>query len=147
MEERKHGYVIVHQGHEDDYYEECSICHSKEVSIDDNYCSNCGVKFLKNENNGETKIYSIFKIGEEVFPIYEAGYNRDWYSNETDWFIYCKNNMCARSDEYDGYSVENYRIYANGKTEYLVGNEWFNECHIYKTYKEASNEINCRNNK
>ena len=46
MDKRKRGYVIVHQGHEDDYYEECSECHSKDASVDDNFCSNCGVMFF-----------------------------------------------------------------------------------------------------
>ena len=57
MSERKRGYVIVHQGHEDDYYEECSICHNKDVSVDDNYCSNCGVMFfgIKNRKLIENK--------------------------------------------------------------------------------------------
>lgn len=39
--------VIVHEGHEDEYYEECSVCHSKNVSVDDSFCSNCGVMFIK----------------------------------------------------------------------------------------------------
>ena len=50
MSERKRGYVIVHQGHEDDYYEECSECHSKDASVDDNFCSNCGVMFFGIKN-------------------------------------------------------------------------------------------------
>lgn len=40
-------HVIVHEGNEDEYYEECSACHSKNVSVDDNFCSNCGVMFIK----------------------------------------------------------------------------------------------------
>ena len=56
--ERKRGYVIIHQGHEDDYYEECSICHNKDVSIDDNFCSNCGTMFyrIKNKKSIENKL-------------------------------------------------------------------------------------------
>lgn len=89
----------------------------------------------------------MFKIDEEVFPIYEAGYNRDWHSNETDWFVYCKDNGYIRKTEYDGYKVKNYRVYANGEIEYLVENRWFRGCNVYKTYKEALNEINYRNKK
>lgn len=46
-QKEEYGHVIVHQGQEDEYFEECSICHSKDVSVDDNYCSNCGIKFVK----------------------------------------------------------------------------------------------------
>ena len=89
----------------------------------------------------------MFAVNEEVFPIYETGCNRDWYSNETDWVIYYKNNDYTIKDEYDGYSVKDYRVYANGEIEYLIGSKWFRECDVYKTYKEALNEINYRNNK
>lgn len=37
-----HGYVIEHEGHEDEYYCECSICGSHEVCLRDRYCSECG---------------------------------------------------------------------------------------------------------
>lgn len=47
VEKEEQGYVNVHQGHEDEYYEECSICHSNNVSVEDNYCSNCGIQFIK----------------------------------------------------------------------------------------------------
>lgn len=42
--EVKHGHIIEHQGHEDEYYCECSVCESKEVYIGDKYCSECGAK-------------------------------------------------------------------------------------------------------
>ena len=87
----------------------------------------------------------MFKMGDIVFPIYEAGYNRDWYSNKTDWFIYCDDNTYERKDEYDGYAVQNYRTYANGDIEYLVGHKWFDNKDIYKSYQEALLEIERRN--
>ena len=40
----RHGYVIVHEGREDDYWEQCSVCGSKEANKDANYCPNCGAK-------------------------------------------------------------------------------------------------------
>lgn len=46
----KHGYIIVHNGFEDDYYEMCSICGSKDVCLGNKYCPNCGTKLdLNNE--------------------------------------------------------------------------------------------------
>lgn len=87
----------------------------------------------------------MFNIGDKVFPVYEAGYNRDWYSNKTDWFIYCLDNTYERKDEYDGYTVLNFRTYANGRIEYFVGNCWFFSEDIYATYKEALAEIKRRN--
>ena len=42
--EVRHGYVIEHKGHEDEYYCECSVCKTHEISLDDNYCPNCGAK-------------------------------------------------------------------------------------------------------
>ena len=44
IEPVKHGYVIVHEGREDDYWEQCSVCGSKEANKDANYCPNCGAK-------------------------------------------------------------------------------------------------------
>lgn len=87
----------------------------------------------------------MFKIGDKAFPIYEAGYNRYWYSNETDWFVYCLNDTYERKDEYDGYSVLDFRIYANGKIEYFVGYRWFSSDDVYPTYKEALAETKLRN--
>ena len=40
----RHGRVIVHEGFEDEYYEYCSECESRDVHIGDNYCPNCGAK-------------------------------------------------------------------------------------------------------
>lgn len=87
----------------------------------------------------------MFKIGDEVFPIYGAGYNRDWYSNETDWFVYCRDDTYEIREEYDGYTVQNYRTYSDGKTEYFVGYHWFFGDNIYPTYKEALAETKLRN--
>lgn len=42
--EMKHGYIIEHQGNEDDYYCQCSVCKTHEVSLGDKYCSECGAK-------------------------------------------------------------------------------------------------------
>ena len=36
-------------GREDEHYYYCSMCGSKEVYIDDNFCSHCGVRFIKDE--------------------------------------------------------------------------------------------------
>ena len=60
LETEEQGYIIVHQGNEDEYYEECSICHSKDVSVDDTFCSNCGVMFfgIKNENEFPSDLQS-----------------------------------------------------------------------------------------
>lgn len=44
VEEVKHGYIIEHKGHEDDYYCECSVCKTHEVFLGDKYCSECGAK-------------------------------------------------------------------------------------------------------
>ena len=44
----KFGKVIEHQGFEDEYYCECSICKTKEVCLGDKYCSECGVTFIQN---------------------------------------------------------------------------------------------------
>lgn len=44
VEEVKHGYVIEHQGAEDEYYCECSVCKTHEVNLGDKYCSECGAK-------------------------------------------------------------------------------------------------------
>ena len=41
--------AIEHPGVEDNHYYYCSICGSKEVYIDDNFCSHCGVRFIKDE--------------------------------------------------------------------------------------------------
>ena len=40
-------YVIVHEGREDDYWEQCSVCGSKDANIDYNFCPNCGVRFRR----------------------------------------------------------------------------------------------------
>lgn len=40
----RYGRVIVHEGFEDEYYEYCSECGSRDVHIGDNYCSECGAK-------------------------------------------------------------------------------------------------------
>lgn len=40
-------YVIVHEGQEDDYWEQCSICSSKDANINHNFCPNCGVCFRR----------------------------------------------------------------------------------------------------
>lgn len=40
----KHGYVIEHQGAEDEYYCECSVCKTHEVNLGDKYCSECGAR-------------------------------------------------------------------------------------------------------
>lgn len=45
-----HGQVLVHEGHEDDYYEYCSVCKSKDVSKEDNFCPNCGAQ-MDGESN------------------------------------------------------------------------------------------------
>lgn len=42
--EVKHGYIIEHQGTEDNYCCECSVCGTHEVSLGDKYCSECGAK-------------------------------------------------------------------------------------------------------
>ena len=42
--EVKSGHIIEHQGHEDEYYCECSVCGSKEICTDDKFCSECGAK-------------------------------------------------------------------------------------------------------
>jgi hypothetical protein len=44
VEEVRHGYIIEHEGHEDEYDCECSVCHTKEVCLGDKYCSECGAK-------------------------------------------------------------------------------------------------------
>ena len=41
--------VIEHPGHEDEHYWYCSKCGSKDVYEDDNFCSYCGVRFVKND--------------------------------------------------------------------------------------------------
>lgn len=51
--EVKHGYIIEHQGTEDDYCCECSVCGTHEVSLGDKYCSECGAKL--NEDYGNFK--------------------------------------------------------------------------------------------
>ena len=38
-------HVIVHLDTAYNYFEECSVCHSRDVSVSNNYCPNCGVKF------------------------------------------------------------------------------------------------------
>lgn len=47
VEPVRHGRVIVHDGFEDEYYEYCSECKSKDVRVGDNYCPNCGAKMEK----------------------------------------------------------------------------------------------------
>lgn len=48
--EVKHGHIIEHQGHEDECYCECSVCKSREVCIDDKFCSECGAKMDRDTN-------------------------------------------------------------------------------------------------
>lgn len=47
----RHGRVIVHDGFEDEYYEYCSECKSRDVHIGDNYCPNCGSKLHGGAND------------------------------------------------------------------------------------------------
>lgn len=44
--EVRHGRVIVHEGREDEYYEYCSECKTMDVHSGDNFCPNCGCKFV-----------------------------------------------------------------------------------------------------
>lgn len=44
MVEVRHGYIIEHKGQEDDYYCECSVCKTHEISLEDKYCPECGAK-------------------------------------------------------------------------------------------------------
>ena len=39
-----HAHVIEHQGYEDEYYCECSNCHTHEVWVECKYCSECGAQ-------------------------------------------------------------------------------------------------------
>lgn len=66
MSKSKEGYVAVHRGHEDDYYEACSECDSREASVEHNFCPNCGVEFL-----GEIYI-------EDVNFTFVASDNGEW---------------------------------------------------------------------
>lgn len=51
----RYGRVIVHEGHEDEYYEYCSECKTKNIHSEDNFCPNCGCKFVgvKHSNSKE----------------------------------------------------------------------------------------------
>lgn len=40
--EVKRGYIIEHPGYEDGYYCLCSVCGTKEVCMNDKFCSECG---------------------------------------------------------------------------------------------------------
>lgn len=44
--EVRYGRVIIHEGHEDDYYEYCSECKTTNVHSGDNFCPNCGCKII-----------------------------------------------------------------------------------------------------
>lgn len=45
--ELQHGQVMVHEGQEDEYFEYCSECGTKDIHSEDNYCPNCGAKMDK----------------------------------------------------------------------------------------------------
>lgn len=47
--EVRYGRVIIHEGHEDEYYEYCSECGTMDIHSGDNFCPNCGVKLDKEE--------------------------------------------------------------------------------------------------
>lgn len=47
--EVRHGRVIVHDGHEDEYYEYCSECETMDIHSGDNYCPNCGAMIDKED--------------------------------------------------------------------------------------------------
>lgn len=47
--EVRHGRVMVHDGHEDEYYEYCSECKTTDIHLGDNYCPHCGAKLDKEE--------------------------------------------------------------------------------------------------
>lgn len=47
--EVRHGRVMVHDGHEDEYFEYCSECGTMDIHSGDNYCPNCGCKMDKEE--------------------------------------------------------------------------------------------------
>lgn len=44
--ELQHGQVMVHEGQEDEYFEYCSECGTKDIHSEDNYCPNCGCKII-----------------------------------------------------------------------------------------------------
>lgn len=45
----RYGQVIVHEGHEDKYFEYCSECGTMDIHSGDNYCPHCGCKMDKEE--------------------------------------------------------------------------------------------------
>lgn len=47
--EVRHGRVMVHDGHEDEYFEYCSECGTMDIHSEDNYCPNCGAIMDKEE--------------------------------------------------------------------------------------------------
>lgn len=53
--EVRYGQVIVHEGHEDEYYEYCSECKTTDIHSGDNFCPKCGCKLVgvKHSKNKE----------------------------------------------------------------------------------------------
>ena len=63
-----HAHVIEHQGYEDEYYCECSNCHTHEVWVECKYCSECGAQMDGTDTNVGSKTVKIPVISMEDVP-------------------------------------------------------------------------------